>query len=380
MSTTPRGLQAVPQWLHEAQAALLRALDALGLVSHVDGQPAWPWAQRLAVETLAIDAALTRQVVTAAGALALALLLLVIAWRWRRARGALIGAAFALVVVTPWPALALLVQPAVPSSFHTAPATLPAAQIAEGHTLYRQHCAQCHGEDGRGETPHAAQLPVWPPRLTGALLWRRADGETYWRLRHGLRARDGRETMPAHADVLTPAQTWAVIAALRLMASGESLKTEGRWAYPIAAPGFTLRCGDGRERPLSVLRGQRVRLVVAGEREPAPRPDPRFETVLLRAGPVEADDCAVADTAAARSLIALVAGTTALDGVQLLIDREGWLRAIGRPGEAGWRAEDLVCRTDTPITSTQGEDPIDTLIRRMDAEPVPRGRWLRHGR
>lgn len=383
MSTAPRGVDGIPEWLQDVQASLLHSLDALGLAPHVDGQPAWPWAHRLAVETLAIDAALTRQLAWSAAALVLALVLLGLAWRWRRGRGPLVMAAAALALAAPWPSPSLLLQPAVPTSFHQSPAALSVARLTEGLQLYGTHCAECHGADGRGETPRAAQLPVWPPRLSGALLWRRAEGETYWHVRHGLRGRDGGETMPAFGNRLSPEQTWSVLAALRLLASGQSLKEQGRWTYPVAAPDLTMYCPDAPARQLADWRGRRVRIVVAAPLAGMPREDPRFETVVLTDGaaPATSTGCVVAAQAAeARRLVALVAGqATSIDGVQLIVDRDGWLRALGRPGEGGWRAEDLVCRSNGSLPASPSEDGLDALIRRMDADPVRAGRLLRHG-
>lgn len=359
----------VPEGLQSAQEMLLAVLDRLGLAGQVDGQPAWPWAHRVAVETLVIDAGLTRQLVAAVVAVMLVGVLLSIAWRWRRARVLLVGLAVAVLFATPWPPASLLLQPAVPTSFHRAPSALPVARLDEGLRLYRSHCAQCHGDDGRGETALAATLPVWPPRLTGALLWRRAEGESYWHLRQGVR------TMPAFASVLTPEQTWSLLGALRLLASGQSLKEQGRWAYPQAAPDLALRCADAPVKRLSEWRGRRVRIVIAGS-EGVPREDPRFETVVLGAG----GDCVVAEDAPqARALVALLAGrVSSVDGLQLLVDRDGWLRALGRPGEGGWRAEDLVCRSGGNSAAVPGEDVLDTLIRQIDADPVPVGPVFRH--
>ncbi|MGO4611376.1 cytochrome c, partial [Variovorax sp. 2RAF20] len=41
--------------LQAAQLALLRLCHALGLTGDSHGQPAWPWARRIAGETLLID-------------------------------------------------------------------------------------------------------------------------------------------------------------------------------------------------------------------------------------------------------------------------------------------------------------------------------------
>jgi mono/diheme cytochrome c family protein len=44
--------------------------------------------------------------------------------------------------------------------------SVPTAAVAQGETLYKNHCAVCHGTTGRGDGPLAIQLKVPPPDLT----------------------------------------------------------------------------------------------------------------------------------------------------------------------------------------------------------------------
>jgi hypothetical protein len=82
----------------------------------------------------------------------------------------------------------------------------------------------------------------------------------------------------------------------------------------------------------------------------------------------------VADSAAAWEALALIAGTDRLAGTQLIADRDGWLRARGEPGKAGWSDDDLLCRSErlpaSAKSSTPPADGLGALIARMDAEPV----------
>ena len=500
-------VEALPLWLLNAQLSLRDALAALNLVDYVDGQAAWPWGQRLAIETLAIDAGLSRRLLLALlaaaillSSLALGLIILVgqILWRQsgrgsprflraarRQDRSVVLSSAppsvlpcahpsahptvsvlpvvlpaalsaLLLALLVPWSSLGLLWRSATATSFHQAPSGASAAELATGLSRFQSHCASCHGSDGRGETARAAQLPVWPPRLTGDLLWRRADGELYGHVRDGMRTRDGRQSMPGFADELSSADTWAVLAALRLLAGGQALKEQGQWPWPVAAPDFAIDCGEAGSRTLAGWRGQRVMIAVLGPQQAAPQPDPRYETVVLRTGPdrdaraaaaatgeaaaADADaaaaasaeanananadagnalqpggqGCQVVDAHALRGLLATVAqgSDSGLDGLQLLIDRDGWLRARGRPEAAGWRDEDLVCRTSAaavaeplptalPVLATAGqaqveagpgapgglpggaaEQGLDRLIQRIDADPITPGLpyILAHGR
>lgn len=450
---------SLPATLDALQADGLRTLASYGLVGSVDGQPAWPLARRLAIETLAIDAGLARQTLSAAGVTGLLVLAVVTALvlalaprasgrgrvrAWAQGIATAAAAVLALLLIAaPWPSASLLLRPAVASSFHRAPDDLGAVDLANGLRLYREQCAACHGSDGRGETPQAASLPVWPPRLSGALLWRRAEGETWWQVREGIRSADGTVTMPAFADRLSGRETWAVLGALRLLASGQTLAEQGQWPWPVAAPDFAIDCGVGPRRRLADWRGRRVMIAVAAPESAWPREDPRYETVVLtppfaaarspgadmgtNEGTNEGTDnaanagkannaarsagadsrapatgaalvvaasasCRAVDEAAVAELLATVAAVPGdkLEGLRILVDRDGWLRVRGRPDEGGWRDEDLICRTNVAggagsdaagsvvVASDAGiaGDGLDRLIRRIDADPMPSGRLL----
>jgi mono/diheme cytochrome c family protein len=38
--------------------------------------------------------------------------------------------------------------------------------VSKGHRLFLQHCASCHGENGKGQGPVAAAMKAGPPDLT----------------------------------------------------------------------------------------------------------------------------------------------------------------------------------------------------------------------
>jgi len=149
-----------------------------------------------------------------------------------------------------------------------------------------------------------------------------------------------------------------------------------------------VRCDGKPPRMLSSWRGQRLRIVAAGEDGTAQvLEDPRLVTVLLEPAPATAGanngaqnnnrsiDC-VADSPAAWAAFSLVAATERLEGTQLLVDRGGWLRARGEPGKSAWSDDDLLCRTErtpaggTPQPGAAAADGLGALIARMDAEPV----------
>jgi mono/diheme cytochrome c family protein len=281
-----------------------------------------------------------------------------------------------VLVAAPWPDAHVVLVPANPASFHTSTTGFTAASIARGQTLYGQHCVTCHGADGRGQGQLASAQPVWPPNLTGPLLWRRADGDVLWHILHGMRDRHRVLTMPGFEPRLGVDDAWALIDFMKAQAAGETLRVAGFWAQPIGLPDVTVRCEGQPARALASWRGQRVRVVADGAVAPALFEDPRFVTVLLRsdrAPAAHASAACVADGPEAWAAFALVAGTGQLAGMQLLSDRDGWLRARGQPGKSSWSDEDLLCRSTDAPRATAGPMPADgltALIALMDAEPV----------
>jgi mono/diheme cytochrome c family protein len=371
-------LNALLVLIEKLQLGLLSLWHALGLSGDSHGQPAWPWAWRVAGETLLIDLGLARQVGLSLCAIAFAVLAVAIALAWRRHRGVLLAAAALALVAAPWPSASLLLGPAVPTSFHASPARFSVDAIALGGRVYAQHCVSCHGADGRGEGPLAASLAQWPPTLVSPLLARRADGELFWHVLAGMRDRHGQPTMPAFRDALGDREAWAVIDYMKALSAGSG--AEGNWPVPLRLPEMVIRCADAAPLAVSQWRGdQRVRLVAVDGAASLPLEDPRFLTVLVtpdgrppapvprfRAG-------CTATSPQAWQAVAAIAGASPsrLAGTQLLADRAGWLRARGTPGRQ-WSDADLVC-VSGPGAGTQtmaAADGLTALLLRMEAEPV----------
>ncbi|WP_019574867.1 c-type cytochrome [Curvibacter lanceolatus] len=387
---TPEQVNTVLGVLYEVQDALRRLWFALGLSDSVAGQPVWPWAQRLHGELMGFEPGQARRLLLCAAALAIALPLMGLAVFWRRARWPGLLAAVALLAAAPWSVFGLLAGPALPSSFHVSDSGFSARSIVRGQAVYQQHCQRCHAAGGGGEGPDAPALPMWPPRLNGRLLWQRLEGELWWRVRHGLQDRDGQTTMPGFADALSEADTWNVLDFLQAQASGQTLAREGRWELPVRLPDARVRCGVTSElRSLRGLQGQRL-LVAASPGTPLVL-DPRVLGIGQGSGGAEAGtDCRLveADAADFRQALALVLGQPAdrLQGQQVLVDRQGWLRGRAQPGQS-WSAADLVCRSvnaTAPVASTDRSapadaDPLGALVAAMDADPVaPRRGGIPH--
>lgn len=366
--------------LYTVQLLLRDAWHALGLSGDVAQQPAWPFAQRLAAEQLLLEPGHARRVATTlvcvAGAIALLLAALVLtALRRRRLwRHGALAAAAALLLLAPWPDAALLWTPAVPTSLHRAPAEFSAQGIVQGQAVFAQHCAQCHGADARGEGPLASQLAQWPPDLAGGLLWKRLEGELFWRIRHGMRdRRSGAETMPG-SPALSDREIWSVLDFLQARASGQMLREMGAWERPVRLPQSTLDCRYGGRRGSDTLRGQRLQLVLSAPGAKAlPPEDPRWVTVALGALPAGAAPECLAGERALLPAMALLLGVEPgqAPGHSLFVDRDGWLRARSLPGQAGWSEDDLICRTEAAPqakSSVPAPPGVDGLLRRMDAD------------
>lgn len=367
-------LNALIGFLQAAQLGLLRLLAWLGLAGTSHGQPAWPWALRLSGENLLIDLGQARRLALTLLVLAAALLVLLLALVWRRRRIALVAMVALLLAVAPWPGSHVVLVPAYPTSFHRSSTGFSAASIAQGRALYAQHCIGCHGADGRGQGPLAAAQPVWPPNLSGPLLWRRADGDLLWRVLHGMQDRRGAPTMPAFETLLGEREAWALIDFMKAQGAGQGLRATGLWAQPIGLPDVAVRCDGRAPRTLASWRGQRLRIVASAAAAPLSE-DPRLVTVMLRA-PGDTSSRAGIDCIAdpnAWQAFALITGTEQLAGTQLLADRDGWLRARSAPDQAGWSEDDLLCRTEAAPRDARtvlAADGLGALIARMDAEPV----------
>jgi Cu/Ag efflux protein CusF len=100
---------------------------------------------------------------------------------------------------------------------------LPAspAEIASGRALYQQKCAACHGPDGKAETAIAALIASPAGDLTRAETQNRADGELYWILGEGLKARG----MPAYQPRTSENERWRLVLAVRQLARAPQAAT-----------------------------------------------------------------------------------------------------------------------------------------------------------
>ena len=336
-----------------------------GLPPAMHAQPVWPFPWRLSLDAVSEDPELRREVIGAGVALACAALLALTPLLRGRLRwlGPAAAAAIAWFAV---PHLDLLFVPAYPTSFQRSPTGFSASAIAQGAALYPGRCASCHGAQGYGDGTAARDLPVPPADLTAAHLWMHGDGELFWWLTHGIEAPEGGMAMPGFDQSLDPEQRWDLIDYVRAHNAGLVVQAAGIWSPPLQAPGFQARCTGDRTRSLADFRGGFVRLVLGTT---PGTPDPSVTTILATTNPAArpGPGLCIADDAALPSAYGIVSGLAPQDlaGTQILIDGQGWLRAVqpGRTG-AGWNDTQRLAAT----------------IRQLQADPIARGAENDHAR
>ena len=122
-----------------------------------------------------------------------------------------IGAAIAIVFsVTSWhvPAAARKLKNPVPPTQDA---------VDNGMFNYMNHCKSCHGENGDGNGPRAANLSVKPTNFTDAnLMGEHTDGELFYQITHG------RSPMPSFQGKLTDTDRWELVDYIRSLGKSPS--------------------------------------------------------------------------------------------------------------------------------------------------------------
>ena len=98
----------------------------------------------------------------------------------------------------------------------TGPGSLPAAtlsptELEQGRTIYQQHCAGCHGPEGRGDGPQATSLSPRPGNLISAQTSAKSDQELMKIIAKGR----PRTAMAGWEDRLSAEEQAAVMAYIR---------------------------------------------------------------------------------------------------------------------------------------------------------------------
>jgi len=97
------------------------------------------------------------------------------------------------------------------------PLTASDANINAAKQIYLDHCANCHGDTGKGDGSDAMMYDPAPADLTDAArLSKITDGEIYYQIT------EGRKPMPSFKKRLTEEQRWQLVLLVRSFAGTPS--------------------------------------------------------------------------------------------------------------------------------------------------------------
>jgi putative copper resistance protein D len=242
--------------------AILLVVAGLGVTPparHVP--PAWPFSFRFAWQVTKDLPGVQTRVAVGSQLAVLGLTTVLLAAIVRRRRWPWVaGAGGVAVAIGLGAALPPLAVDAYPTTYLRPPLAYTAISVARGQTLYREHCARCHGVAGYGDGPAATGLRVRPADLTARHTADHTVGDLFWWLTHGI----PRSGMPGFGDRLAEDDRWDLINFLRTLAAAEQARGLSPVVEPTArlvAPDFAFTRGlresyslkDYRERAIVVL-------------------------------------------------------------------------------------------------------------------------------
>jgi len=143
-----------------------------------------------------------------------------------------------------WAAERQIMQPRVPADklaearALTSPLTSSPEVVAQGKALYngKGTCFNCHGKDGSGNGPVAAQLDPSPRNFQHHGFWRhRTEGEIFWVIKHGSVG----TSMVGFGGQLTDEEIWTIMQYERSFGGehGPGMMGHGEGMGPMMGPG-----------------------------------------------------------------------------------------------------------------------------------------------
>ena len=336
--------------------AILLVVAALNVTPPARHEPpVWPFTFRLsfvALEGRAAEA--TRALIgSQIGVIGLVALIAALARRaWRLPLGAVALAAIGAGVGLALPPLAI---DAYPTTYLRPSVPYQAGAIVAGAALYQANCAGCHGPHGAGDGPDGQGLPRRPADLRAPHTAQHTAGDLFWWISHGIPG----SGMPGFASRLGEEQRWELINYLRALSAGYAARDLGPTIEPdrrwLVAPDFAFAVGPTPPRALKDYRGRTVLVVLYA----LPGSHARMSQLAEREGtlallgveviavPIDADPDAIRRlgpnprvmfpvvTEGAETIVAAYRLFAVAPHVELLVDRQGYVRAITRSlGEA----------------------------------------------
>ena len=222
--------------------------------------PDWPFSFRLAPDVTWNFPGVKTQVLIGAQILLVGVLGLIAGCLIRRWRPLMLAGAAVLLVAGAQQTLPPLAVDAYPTTYRRPAVPYNAASVAHGASLYRVHCARCHGPAGRGDGPASAGLLRPPADLTAPHTNEHTAGDIFWWLTHGVGI-----VMPGFGAQLPEDERWDLVNFLRGLSAGEAARSLADIDEPgrprLRAPDFTFATGPA-QTTLRDYRGRQPVLLV----------------------------------------------------------------------------------------------------------------------
>ena len=318
--------------------------------------PVWPFTIRLSFAALEGRADETMRALIGSQVAVVGLVALIAGLAMRAWRLPLGAVALAMLGAGAGLGLPPLAIDAYPTTYLRPSVAYQVGAITAGAALYQANCAGCHGPRGAGDGPDGRGLPRSPADLRAPHTAQHTAGDLFWWISHGIPG----SGMPGFGSRLSEEESWELINYLRALSAGYAARGMGstverdrRW---LVAPDFTFTVGPTPPRALKDYRGRSVLIVLyalPGSRARMTQIAEHEGTLAMLgveviAVPIDADRNAIRRlgaeprvmfpvvTEGAETIVAAYRLFAVAPHVELLVDRQGFIRAITRSrGEAG---------------------------------------------